>query len=56
MKQYIKPLLHICSLTSEERFAVVSGGCTVTGCCPDWDIAGYEAATGLKVNYFSGVV
>lgn len=54
MKIYIKPLLEICSLTSEERFAVTSV-CTITGSCPDWDIAHYEQISGTKVNYYAGI-
>ena len=52
MRKYIKPSFELCSLTSEERFAVTSG-CTVTGSCPDDEIAMYEKMFGVKVNYFA---
>lgn len=53
MKTYIKPMIECYSLTVEERFAAGSV-CTVTGSCPDAQIAAYEQLTGVKVNYSAG--
>lgn len=53
MRAYIKPVLECYTLTVEEKFAVGSV-CTITGSCPDKDIANYEAATHTIVNYSAG--
>ena len=35
MKSYVKPVLQLVTLRSEERFASGSTGCSVYGCCSD---------------------
>lgn len=55
MKTYVKPVLQHISLTSEERFAVTSVRCTVTGSCRDVDIIDFQNKTGIIVNYSSGL-
>lgn len=54
MKQYVKPALELISLTSEERFAVTSTRCTVTGCCPDSEIQKFQEIAHVTVNYSAG--
>lgn len=54
MKTYVKPTLQLISLTSEERFAVTSARCTVTGSCPDADINWFQDKFHVTVNYSAG--
>lgn len=55
MKKYIKPQFTYVELCVQEGYAAVvhSGGCTITCCGADSEIADYEQYFG-KVNYSAG--